>query len=300
MDDRAVRRRATLVGSVAVLLWATLALLTAATGRVPPFQLTAMTFGLAFALAAARWLALGHPVGPRLRLPAAAWAVGVGGLFGYHAMYFLALRLAPAVEASLIAYLWPLLIVVLSAALPGERLLARHVAGAVLGLAGAALIVLKDGGAFRPEHFGGHAAALACAFIWSIYSLASRRLKAISSEAVGAYCGATAALALVAHLAFEATAWPAGAGEWLAVAALGLGPVGAAFFVWDYGVKHGDIQALGAFSYAAPLLSTGLLIAAGDAEATWRVGLACLLIAGGAVLAASDLFTKRRAGGAPT
>jgi drug/metabolite transporter (DMT)-like permease len=294
MAEQGARRRATLIGALAVLLWATLALLTAATGRIPPFQLTAMTFGLAFALALARWLARGDRLGERLRLPAAAWAVGVGGLFGYHAAYFLALRLAPAVEASLIAYLWPLLIVVLSAALPGERLLTRHVAGALLGLAGAALIVLKDGGAFRSEHLGGHAAALACAFIWSIYSLASRRLKAVSSEAVGAYCGATAGLALAAHLAFESTVWPAGSGEWLAVAALGLGPVGAAFFVWDHGVKHGDIQALGAFSYAAPLLSTGLLIAAGEAEATWRIGLACLLIAGGATLAASDLFTKRR------
>ena len=293
MDERGARRRATLVGALAVLLWATLALLTDATGRVPPFQLTAMTFGLAFALALARWLARGDDFRERLRLPAAAWAVGVGGLFGYHAVYFLALRLAPAVEASLIAYLWPLLIVVLSAALPGERLLARHLAGALLGLAGAALIVLKDGGAFRPEHLGGHAAALACAFIWSFYSLASRRLKAVSSEAVGACCGATAALALAAHLGFEATVWPQGAGQWLAVAALGLGPVGAAFFVWDHGVKHGDIQALGAFSYAAPLLSTGLLILAGAAEPSWGIGLACLLIAGGATMAASDLFARR-------
>jgi drug/metabolite transporter (DMT)-like permease len=294
MEGDGARRRATLIGALAVLLWSTLALLTAATGRIPPFQLTAMTFGLAFALALARWLVRRESALQRLRLPAAAWAIGVGGLFGYHAVYFLALRLAPAVEASLIAYLWPLLIVVLSAALPGERLLARHVAGALLGLAGAALIVLKDGGGFRIEHLGGHAAALACAFIWAIYSLASRRLKAVSSEAVGAYCGATATLALVAHLAFEAAVWPTGAGQWLAVAALGLGPVGAAFFVWDHGVKHGDIQALGAFSYAAPLLSTGLLIAAGEAEAGWRVGVACLLIAGGAALAASDLFTKRR------
>jgi drug/metabolite transporter (DMT)-like permease len=296
MDERGAhgaRRRATLAGALAVLLWATLALLTEATGRVPPFQLTAMTFGLAFALALLRWLARGDALAARLRLPAAAWAVGVGGLFGYHAAYFLALRLAPAVEASLIAYLWPLLIVVLSAALPGERLLARHVAGALLGLAGAALIVLKDGAAFRPEHAGGHAAALACAFIWALYSLASRRLKAVSSEAVGGYCGATAALALAAHLAFETTAWPQDAVQWAAVAALGLGPVGAAFFVWDYGVKHGDIQALGAFSYAAPLLSTGLLVAAGASEPTWRIGLACLLIAGGAALAASDLLVRR-------
>jgi drug/metabolite transporter (DMT)-like permease len=293
------RLRATLIGGVAVLLWATLALLTTATGPVPPFQLVALTFAVAFLLAAGKWtveiLAGDRSVLDRLRQPPAVWLLGVGGLFGYHFFYFLALGNAPAVDASLIAYLWPLLIVVFSALLPGERLRWFHLLGAAAGLVGAALLVLhKAGGsglAMRSEFALGYLAALACALTWSGYSVLSRRFGRVPTDVVGGFCGATAVLGLLCHMAFEETRWPEGIG-WLAVLGLGLGPVGAAFFVWDHGVKHGDIKALGAFSYAAPLLSTVLLIAFGRAEASWTVAAACLLIVGGAVLASRDVWRR--------
>ena len=293
------RLRATLIGGVAVLLWATLALLTTATGPVPPFQLVALTFAVAFLLAAGKWtveiLAGDRSVLDRLRQPPAVGLLGVGGLFGYHFFYFLALGNAPAVDASLIAYLWPLLIVVFSALLPGERLRWFHLLGAAAGLVGAALLVLhKAGGsglAMRSEFALGYLAALACALTWSGYSVLSRRFGRVPTDVVGGFCGATAVLGLLCHLAFEETRWPEGIG-WLAVLGLGLGPVGAAFFVWDHGVKHGDIKALGAFSYAAPLLSTVLLIAFGRAEPSWAVAAACLLIVGGAVLASRDVWRR--------
>jgi len=136
----------------------------------------------------------------------------------------------------------------------------------------------------------GHFAAMACAFIWSGYSLMSRRLGDVPTDAVGGFCGATALLATLAHLVFEDTVWPADIVQWLAVAGLGLGPVGLAFFCWDYGVKRGHIQALGASSYAAPLLSTLILILFGFAPLTWAIALACLLITGGAILASIDLL----------
>jgi drug/metabolite transporter (DMT)-like permease len=221
--------------------------------------------------------------------------VGVGGLFGYHALYFTALAHAPAVDASLIAYLWPLLIVLLSALLPGERLRWWHVAGAIAGFAGAGLLVLQrgEGGlALDPRYLLGYSAALGCAFVWSGYSILSRRLGSVPSDAVGGFCAATALLGLIAHLLIEQTAWP-GPGGWLAVLALGLGPVGIAFFVWDYGVKRGDIQALGAFSYASPLISTLLLVAFGRAAPSATLALACLLIVGGAALAARDVFRRQ-------
>ncbi len=296
--DAGRRLRATLVGGIAVLLWATLALLTTATQPVPPFQLVALTFGIAFGLALVRWTLArangGAPMLSHLRQSGAVWALGVGGLFGYHVFYFTALANAPALDASLIAYLWPLLIVLFSALLPGERLRWWHVAGGVAGLVGAGLLVAQnagDGVAVRTEFAVGYLAALACALTWSAYSVLSRRFGQVPSDAVGGFCGATAVLGLVAHLLFEETQWP-DVGGWLAVFGLGLGPVGAAFFVWDYGVKRGDIKALGAFAYAAPLLSTLLLIAFGRAEATWTVALACALIVGGAVLAGRDMFHR--------
>ena len=220
------------------------------------------------------------------RLPLKVWALGIYGLFGYHFAYFMALRLAPPVEANLINYLWPLLIVLLSGLLPGERLGARQVGGALAGFAGAALLVARGGLRFDGQYALGYAFALACAVIWSSYSVLSRRVGAVPTRAVGGFCAATAALALVCHLLFETTVWPSG-GQWAAVVALGLGPVGAAFYVWDYGVKRGNIQTLGVLAYGAPLLSTLLLVAVGLAEPSWTLAAACALIVGGAVLASS-------------
>ena len=286
------RRAATLVGGIAILLWALLAFLTAASGRVPPFQLAAMSFALGSLVGLASLARPGRGFGV-LRQRPAVWALGVGGLAGYHVAYFTALRNAPPVEAGLIAYLWPLLIVLFSALLPGERLRAHHVAGALLGLGGAALIVTGGGTvAFRTEHAFGYAMALLCALVWSGYSVLSRRFDDVPSDVVTGFCIATALVSLVAHLLFETTVWPARASEWLAVLGLGLGPVGLAFYVWDHGVKRGDIQLLGALSYLSPLLSTLVLVLAGMARFDTTIALACALITLGAVVAARDLLRR--------
>lgn len=293
------RRRDTLIGGAAVPMWGALALFTTWSGRVPPFQLVAMSFLLASLLGAAKWLAKREDPRIFLRHPPVVWFVGVGGLFGYHFFYFMALRNAPAVDASLIAYLWPVLIVLFSALLPGNRLRWWHLAGVFLGLAGCVLLV-TDGGAvvFRAEYGLGYAAALACALTWSTYSVLSRRFREIPTDTVAWFCVASALLGLSCHLMFERTVWPQGAGQWAAVVGLGLGPVGAAFFAWDRGMKRGDIRVLGAAAYAAPLISTLLLIVFGKAEASWVVALACLAIVGGAVLSARDLLFPARAGAA--
>ena len=273
-------------------MWATLALLTKLTGSVPPFQLTAMSFTIAFFIGAALWYQKGDNFLHLLKLPKQVWINGVAGLFGYHFFYFIALKNAPAIEASLIAYLWPLLIVLFSTLLPNEKLRWFHLTGAIVGFFGAGLLVTKGKTLmFNPEYSLGYLSALVCALIWSTYSVLSRRFGFVPTEAVGGFCGVTAILAWLCHKLFEQTVWPVN-GEWIAVICLGLGPIGLAFFTWDYGVKHGNIKALGALSYAAPLLSTILLIAFGLAEASWVIGLACLLIVGGAVLAAGDFFNK--------
>jgi drug/metabolite transporter (DMT)-like permease len=278
--------RATLIGFSAIAMWAMLALLTDASGKVPPFQLSAMTFAVGTAVGLFARAISRKPETPA-RIPPVVWLIGIGGLFGYHFFYFTALRNAPAVEASLIAYLWPLLIVLGSALMPGERLRWYHVAGALMGLAGTALIVTRGGGlSFEPRYAFGYAMAAVCALLWSSYSLLSRRFAEVPTSIVTWFCGATSLLSLICHLALEQTVLPSGAGEWLAVLALGLLPVGAAFYAWDFGVKRGNIQVLGAASYAAPLLSTLVLIATGFAEPTWNVIAACVLITAGAVLAA--------------
>jgi drug/metabolite transporter (DMT)-like permease len=275
--------RPTVLGLGAILLWGLLALFTTATAGIPPFQVTAITFLIGGGVGLAIVLALGRVA--TLAQPPLAWALGVGGLFGYHALYFAALKLAPPAEANLINYLWPLLIVLLGGLLPGERLTARHIAGAALGFAGVAVLAFGRGhSGFEAAHWPGYLAALGCAFAWSGYSVLSRRMKDVPTEAIAGFCLAVAALALLCHLAFETWVAPSAAG-WLALAALGLGPVGAAFFLWDIGVKRGDIQFLGVASYAAPVISTLALVLTGAAAFGWPLALACALIVAGAVVA---------------
>jgi len=281
--------RATRIGLLAIALWATLALLTAATGQVPPFLLTALTFAIGGTVGVVAALA-GPGLGV-LKQPPLAYLHGVGGLFGYHFLYFAALKWAPPAEAGLINYLWPLLIVLLSALLPGGGLKRTHILGALLGFAGTVVLLLGKGGfsGIEARYVPGYLAAFACAFIWSSYSVASRFFAHVPTHAVAGFCLVTALLAALCHLAWEPTIWPADAEEWAAVIALGIGPVGIAFYAWDIGMKQGDVRLLGVSSYAAPVLSTLLLVAAGYAAASWSLALACLCIVGGAFIATRRL-----------
>jgi len=274
---------ATLSGIGALLLWAFLALLARGAAGLPPLQVTAMAFATAGILAIA-WLALRGQLAA-LRQPPIAWLHGVGGLFGYHALYFAALAWAPPVEASLINYLWPLLIVLFSAPILGLRLGPRRLAGVALGLVGCALVV-GPGASFPPGAAPGFLCAGAGALVWSLYSVTSRRLAAVPTEAVAGFCLASGVLAGLAHLAFETTVAP-DARQLLSALLLGLGPVGAAFFLWDVGMKRGDPRLLGTLAYAVPVVSTLLLLLAGEGTLGPRIAAAATLVVGGGWLAAS-------------
>lgn len=279
------RARATLIGFSAVVMWALLALLTVGASDIPALQLNAICFAIGGGIG----LIWGWRAGTLKHLTTISWkiyAFGTFGLFSYHFLYFTALRLAPPAEAGLIAYLWPLFIVLFSGLLPGERLKTGHIIGAIIAFAGAALILARGGIGPDASAAPGYALAFLCALTWSGYSLISRRLGRVPTVAVTVYCLATSALSLIAHLALETTIWPATPLGWASVAALGAGPVGLAFFTWDIGVKHGDIQLLGTASYAAPLLSTLVLVLAGVTAASANLILAAALIASGAAIAA--------------
>lgn len=267
-------------------MWGMLATLTSLASNIPPLQLTAITLGiggligvLSWSVRPGAWRALGAPY--------RAWALGIFGLFGYHLAYFTALRLAPPIDASLIAYLWPLLIVLMASFLPGERVRAAPMFGAALGFLGAGMLV-SGGGGFSPDgtYAAGYGAALACAVIWSSYSVLSRLLGAISSDSIAGFCLASALLAMMAHLGLETTVWPGDVTGWLAILLLGLFPTGLAFYAWDVGMKHGDIQLLGVLSYATPVVSTLLLALFGRATLTPTILMAMGLVTLGAVIAA--------------
>ncbi len=287
--------RGTLVGAVALVMWSTLGILTVWSGPIPPFQLVAVSFFVAFCCALVKWVAKKESPMRHFYQPLKAWILGVSGLFGYHFLYFLALKSAPAVEANLINYLWPLLIVFFSAFLPGEKLRWYHVLGTLAGLMGTVLLISGGKGFHLDAQYTlGYLAAVGCGITWATYSVLNRLFGGVPTDAVGWFCLAGSILAAACHLAFETTIWPTGTG-WLVLLAMGLGPAGGAFFFWDYGVKHGNIRALGAGSYSIPLTSTLLLLLIGEGELTWPVIAACVLISGGAVLASSDFLRKKTA-----
>ncbi len=283
----------TLIGFTAILTWSFLALLSTAAGPIPPFQLAAMAFLIGGLVGVSSWIA--RPAAVRsLRQPWQVWALGAAGLGIYHCAYFFAIQNAPPIEASLIAYLWPLLIVVFAAFLPGERLKGHHVVGVLLGLAGAVIVITRGGSVGLAEGVKpGHLIALFCAFVWSGYSVLSRRFGQAPTDVVAGYCLITAAVAFGLHLALETTVWPHTPVQWSAIAILGAVPLGAGFYAWDYGCKHGDIMILGALSYAAPLFSVLVLMIAGYGAFHWSVALACMLILIGAVVAAKDMLLRR-------
>jgi drug/metabolite transporter (DMT)-like permease len=259
----------------AIALWATLASLGVALRHVPPFLLT----GLALAIGSIpSW-----PLLRQWRVPPSTLALGIGGLFGYHLLLFVALRHAPAVEANLVNYLWPLLIVLLAPVLlSGMRLRASHAIAALAGFGGAAIAILGSSPSAGGGWYWGYLPALASAFIWAGYSLLTRRVRPFPTAAIGLFGLVSGLLSLLCHWALEPAVRLQG-GDWALIVAMGLGPLGAAFFLWDRALKLGDPRQIGILSYLTPLASTLLLMTITGRALSWSIALAALLIIGAAV-----------------
>lgn len=277
-------RRATLSGLLAILLWASLALLTTLTGSLPPFQVLATSFGVAAVLGLLRAARRGKAGLNELRQPLPALALSTTALFGYHALYFIALKRAPALEANLLNYMWPLLIVLFAGLLPGVRVRGGQIVGTLLGLVAAIVLVTKGSSLqIRGEFVPGYLAALAAAVVWAAYSVLNRRHAQVPSAAIAVACALVSLFGGIAHFLFETHVQP-DATQWLALVGMGIGPVGAAFLLWDHGTKRGDIALLGSLSYLAPLLSTLLLVVAGKAQPHVSQAVAIALLLAGAWL----------------
>ncbi len=266
----------------AIALWATLASLGVSLKHIPPFLLT----GLALLLGSLLALPFVIKDKRQWKIPATTLALGVYGLFGFHFLLFIALRHAPPVEANLVNYLWPLFMVVLAPLfLAGIRLHAVHVAAALLGFAGAAMAILgaSNGAAGGGGWSWGYLPALGSALIWASYSLLTQRVAAFPTAAIGLFGVVSGLLSLLCHWAMEPRV-VLSSQDWLLLGVMGLGPLGAAFFLWDKALKGGDARQIGILSYLTPLGSTALLMLVSGRSLTWSIGLAAAMIIGAAVL----------------
>lgn len=271
----------------AILLWATLAALGVSLSHVPPFLLT----GIALLVGSVIALPLSRFDWRQWRVPPGTLALGVYGLFGFHFLLFIALRHAPPVQANLVNYLWPLGIVVMAPLfLPGVRLRAVHVLAALVGFAGAGIAILGGGGAGSTgtaaasgDWAWGYLPALGSAFIWASYSLMTQRVKPFPTAAIGLFGLVSGVLSLACHALLE-PAVSLSARDLSLIAVMGLGPLGAAFFLWDAALKRGDARHLGLLSFLTPLLSTLMLLAVRGERPSSAVALAAVMIIGAAVL----------------
>ena len=282
--------KANLYALAAIALWASLSALGVSLQHVPPFLLTGIALMIGSTLAwplvirdRRQW-----QVAPRMLL------LGLFTLFGFHFMLFIALRMAPAVEVNLVNYLWPLFIVVLAPLyLPGVALRKVHIAAAVTGFVGAAIAILgaREGVASSASSSAspvlGYLLALGSALIWANYSLQTKRaeMKATGfpTAAIGLFGLVSGALSLACHFALEPSV-NLSARDWLLLTVMGLGPLGAAFFLWDKALKLGDARQIGILSYLTPLASTVLLMTVTGRALTWNIALAATLIIGAAVV----------------
>jgi len=275
---------ATLLALGAIAFWATLASLGTALSHVPPFLLT----GLALAIGSV--LSLPHLLRDRRAwaVPPRTLALGLYGLFGFHFLLFIALRHAPPVEANLVNYLWPLFMVVLAPLLlKGMTLRPLHVVAALLGFTGAAIAILgaRGGGVTMgatPAYWG-FVPALGSAFIWASYSLWTQRVPAFPTAAIGLFGLVSGLLALGCHAVLEPSV-TLSTRDIVLIALCGLGPLGAAFYLWDMALKRGDARQIGILSYLTPLASTGLLLALTGRPLSWTIALAALMIISAAVI----------------
>ncbi len=275
------RPRATLIGSFSIFLWAVWPSLAVFAAPTPTFQILAIGMTIGFlTLAAIRVMRGGHLL-DMLPNSMGLLVAGVIGILGTNAFNFIAVtRISPA-SASVIAYLWPMLALLLAGALRLKVLTARHYLAIVSGFFGAMLVIDP----FGPADFD--AIGVACAFLAGLSFATYTTYRMIDdrspSDAVGIYSLVAAIVCGIVHFQFETTL-PMTIPQILAVIALGLAPMGLANAFWDHGVAKGDARTMSILAYGTPLVAALLLVLLGLADLTpMLVAGAAFIVLGAAI-----------------
>lgn len=281
------RTKWTLIGAVAIPLWATWPLLStlsstvpSAASRLPTFQLLAIAFGTGAFLLAAIDRKAGFPKSSQpIRWTSVLMAVV--GLLGSNALYVYAMRLIPPAQANLISYLWPVMTVVIANFLGLLTMKRRQVWGVAIGLIGAALVI---GGSGFELSWLGIGLALGSAVAWAAFCI-FRVVEGDKARPVLtlAFAG-SAAFAVTLHLFTETTIIPS-THSLLFALLIGISPLGLGAILWDNGLRRGNPHLLATLAYATPLLGTLLLLVFGFATASFS------LFFGGVTIVAAGIIS---------
>ncbi len=274
-----------LLGFLAIGCWSSLATLGNLVIHLPPFYV------LGFSFLTGSLFALRKPKEMFLDLKTTLW--GTLGYYGYHFLLFYSFRFAPAIEANLINYLWPMLMVLLTPLFfPKTKLKYHHFIGAFLAIAGCIVLVLGKGGHFQLQNLKGYLLALGAAITWPVYSLGKKRMGHSSVWSVGGFCFITALLCFLTHFFLEPRV-VLQSHDALILLLMGLGPFGLAFYAWDFSLQKGNPQLIGALSYLTPVLSTSGLLFFTDQIMTLPTALAMILIIGGSSSGLLDFLPSK-------
>lgn len=275
-----------ILGIITILCWGSLATFGNLLIHLPPFYVLGVCFIMGSIPAWRKPKEMFPPFKTLL--------LGVFGYFGYHFFLFYAFRYAPAIEANLINYLWPVIMVILTPVFFREtKLKIYHIAGAVLSVIGSVFLVAGKGGEIRKENVIGYILALLAAITWPLYSIGKKKMPATSVWAIGSFCLISGILCFIVHAAIEPRVVLQFHDAWKLLL-MGIGPFGIAFYCWDVALRHGDARIMGALAYLTPVLSTlGLVFFAGQ-EMVSSTFIAMILIIGGASAGLLDFFPSKR------
>ncbi len=286
--------KATLIGFIAPLLWSIYPVLSVAIGQVPPLEIVSIAFFTSFCCSLVILFIRKSSLKNTFYQPFKYWLIGVGGICGFNVLYIFALQSGPPAEIFLMVVSWPIFAIIFSSLILKEILRPWHIAGCALGFSGIIFIAWQQGfSGFEFAHLKGYIAALAAAIIWALYSVLSRKYKNIPIDMVTAFCGATTVIAVILHFNLETTV-SLSFYQLLLIFIIGMGPSCLAYYVWNHGVKNGDIRVLSSISFIGHFIALSLLVLAGYSEFKWQTAIACALIVGGAITGSLGMFMKGR------
>ncbi|MFN3234175.1 MAG: DMT family transporter [Gammaproteobacteria bacterium] len=282
------RNAATAIGCLGLVMWAFSALLTTIVRELPIFEILSIVFTISVSITAFKLTI--KKEWHKLKQPVLLWIIGVIGVYGNDVLYISAFKHAPSVQADLINYLWPILVILFAGCLPKEKFTIKHIVAGLLGFAGVYILITHGKGlaGFKMQYLWGYVLALLDAIVWALYTLVARHYNKKPVEMMGVYCGIGGLISFMLHMHMETTALPS-IDQWVALIIMGFTTQGLAYFFWDYGVKGGNFKLLSVLSYGTPIASVALLVLFGVTKNSGNLMIACLLVTLSGVLGGMNL-----------